>query len=140
MDYKKFFNKIVFLDRDGVLNREIGDYVCKKEDFELLPDVIPSLLNLKTKGYQFVIVTNQGGIEILEIYYSPDHPEYNGKSLSRKPESILLEKAVYRFKASTEDSVFIGDNIRDIQAGESAGIRSILIESNSGLEQVIAQL
>src|ERR1700760_3524349 len=53
--------KAVFLDRDGVLNREMGDYVCRFEDFELL-DNFEALKTLHDKGYLLIVATNQGGL------------------------------------------------------------------------------
>src|SRR5919107_6055540 len=55
-------NKAVFLDRDGVLNDEIGDYVWKLEDFTVSPGVPESLARLKAAGYYLIVVTNQAGI------------------------------------------------------------------------------
>jgi D-glycero-D-manno-heptose 1,7-bisphosphate phosphatase len=54
--------KCVFLDRDGVLNRERGDYTYTLEDFEVLPGVPEALALLKQNGYMLIVVTNQGGI------------------------------------------------------------------------------
>ena len=53
--------KIIFLDRDGVINKEIG-YLHKVEDFEFIYGVFSSLKKLQAIGYEFVIVTNQSGI------------------------------------------------------------------------------
>ena len=55
-------NKAVFLDRDGVLNREIGTYVWEPARFEVLPGVAESLIRLKAAGYHLIVVTNQAGI------------------------------------------------------------------------------
>lgn len=54
-------NKAVFLDRDGVLNREMGDYVCRVEDFFIL-DNFEALKTLQNKGYLLLVATNQGGL------------------------------------------------------------------------------
>ena len=54
-------NKAVFLDRDGVLNHEQGDYICKVEDFIVL-DNFEALKTLQDRGYLLIVATNQGGI------------------------------------------------------------------------------
>ena len=55
-------NKAVFLDRDGVLNEEIGTYVWEPEKFIICPGVPESLARLKAAGYYLIVVTNQAGI------------------------------------------------------------------------------
>ena len=53
--------KVVFLDRDGVINVE-KNYLYKIEDFEFVDGVIPALKSLKSQGFSFVVITNQAGI------------------------------------------------------------------------------
>lgn len=157
--------KALFLDRDGVINMERGDYTWKKEDISLLPDLIPFLHSAKKKGYTFFVITNQGGIgkgiyttkEYLEVeqyiadllagenlffeevYYCPHHPT-TGKCLCRKPGSLLLEKAIARFNIDAGISVMIGDRERDVVAANGAGVKGILIESNSPLLPILEQI
>jgi len=54
--------KVIFLDRDGVINREIGDYVYELSSFVFNEGLKKALLNWSDKGYSFAIITNQGGI------------------------------------------------------------------------------
>ena len=148
-------NKAIFLDRDGVINKEIG-YVYRLEDFILTDDIIPSLKKFQNAGFIFVIITNQSGIAkalythedvakihthllslmkengiiISEIYYCPHHPDVE-PCICRKPDSGMIEKAVARFNIDISRSYFIGDKERDVQAGEKAGVKSILIEADS---------
>jgi D-glycero-D-manno-heptose 1,7-bisphosphate phosphatase len=157
-------NKAVFLDRDGVLNREREcGYTSKLEDFEILPDVIESLKILQNKGYLLVIVSNQSGvakdlycnsdvqllhrhlldtfkkhgINISEIYYCIHHSDIT-ECLCRKPGTLFLEKAIARFEIDITRSYFIGDKQnRDMEAAERAGIRGILIPSNTSLKEIL---
>lgn len=155
--------KAVFLDRDGVLNKELGDYVCRLEDFKVLEHNFKPLKELQERGYLLIVITNQGGlakkwyteetlgkmndhlkqtyadqgIELTEIYYCNHHPEYNGKCLCRKPGSMMLEKAVARFNIDASRSYFIGDRERDVLAGEAAGVTGILIDSDQPISEVL---
>ena len=54
--------KVIFLDRDGVINRDAGDYTYLWENFEFLPGLFPALQELQAKGFSFIIITNQAGI------------------------------------------------------------------------------
>jgi D-glycero-D-manno-heptose 1,7-bisphosphate phosphatase len=156
-------NKAVFLDRDGVLNKELGDYVCKLEDFCVLDHNFPALKELQKRGYLLIVITNQGGlakgwysaetleqmhdhlrktyadqgITITEAYYCKHHPQYNGNCLCRKPGSLMLEKAIARFQIDASRSYFIGDRERDVIAGEAAGVKGILIDSDQPIGEVL---
>lgn len=159
-------NKAVFLDRDGVLNKELGDYVCKLEDFKVLTHNFNSLKELQSRGYLLIVITNQGGLAkawyteealgkmhdhlkktyaeqgilLTEIYYCRHHPEFNGKCLCRKPGSLMLEKAVARFGIDAGSSYFIGDRERDVIAGEAAGLKGILIDSDQPISEILNQI
>ncbi|MDB5241996.1 MAG: D,D-heptose 1,7-bisphosphate phosphatase [Spirosoma sp.] len=143
-------NKCIFLDRDGVLNEDRTDYVYRVEDF-VIPDGVPEALRiLKEAGYLLIVVTNQAGIAkglytrddmmacynylqkqcgyvIDDIYYSPHHPDYNSHSLTRKPDSLLLEKAMAKYNIIADESWMIGDAQRDMQAGRRVGVRTVRI-------------
>ncbi len=141
--------KCVFLDRDGVLNRERGEYTFKVNEFEVLPKVPEALNLLKKNGYILIVVTNQAGIAkklyqkedvlachaklqtacnniIDAIYFAPGHPNYS-ESLSRKPDSLMLERAIAKYNIDTTKSWMVGDSERDIQAGTKVGVRSVLV-------------
>lgn len=147
-------NKCIFLDRDGVLNRERGTYTYRIEDFEIPEGVIEALKLLKETGYLLIVVTNQGGIakglytsaevkachEYLQqacgylldgLFYSPYHPDYTA-SLSRKPKSWMLEKAIAQYKVSTQGSWMIGDSPRDIEAAKKIQVKTVQIVSQQG--------
>jgi len=141
--------KCVFLDRDGVLNLERGDYTYKPEDFEVLPGVPETLALLKANGFLLIVVTNQGGIakqlykkeEVLAchnklqascnnlidaLYYAPSHPAYS-ESLFRKPDSLMLERAIAKYNIDPAASWMVGDSLRDLEAAEKVGVRSVLV-------------
>ncbi len=157
--------KVVFLDRDGVINSNANHYyVYKKNDFELNKGVLESLKQMIKNGYALIIISNQGGIskkiytkqdlknldsymmkifakaniQITESYYCPHHSDIE-KCICRKPKSLLLEKAVARFNIDTENSVMIGDSDRDIQAAEKIGIKGLRVKANTNLFDEIAK-
>ena len=157
-------NKAVFLDRDGVLNREIGDYVWEVEKFEVLPGVPESLGRLKAAGYYLVVVTNQAGIAkglytaadvqachqklqqachgaLDALYFAPGHPSIS-ESLRRKPDSLMLEQAVARFRLDTARCWLVGDRLRDLQAGARVGVRGVLVgeEEAAGFQPRVPDL
>ena len=142
-------NQAVFLDRDGVLNEEMGDYVWTPERFRICPGVPESLTRLKAAGYYLIVVTNQAGIakglytraEVLAchailqqacgyqldaLYFSENHPSVS-ESIFRKPDSGMLEKAVARFQLDPAGSWIVGDRARDLEAGARLGVRGILV-------------
>ena len=142
-------NKCVFLDRDGVLNEERGDYTYRVDDFNVIAGVPEALQILKAAGYLLVVVTNQGGIAkglftkkdmlachqklqatcnsvIDAFYYAPAHPSVSA-SLARKPDSLMLEKAIARFNINIAQSWLVGDQHRDITAARKVGVQPILI-------------
>ena len=146
-------NKAIFLDRDGVLNEERGDYTWRKEDFIVRPDVPDALFLLKNAGFLLIVITNQGGInkglytaidvlnchQILQekcnfllnaLYYSPYHQDFT-QSLSRKPNSLLLERAISHFSIDVEQSYMVGDSPRDLAAAAKVGIKGFKIALNN---------
>ena len=152
--------KTVFFDRDGVINKEVtGKYITSAEEFELLPDVLFFMETLQKKGYQFVIITNQGGIEkgiykkndveiihqkmisilnknnifILATYFCPHHIDMGTRCLCRKPGSLMLEKAIAVYNIDVYQAIFIGDKNSDIEAAKKVGIKGFKINTNASL-------
>jgi D-glycero-D-manno-heptose 1,7-bisphosphate phosphatase len=146
-------NKCVFLDRDGVLNQEMGDYVYRAEALVIPAGVPEALQLLKAAGYKLVVVTNQAGIAqglytrrevqmiygliqdacngaLDALYFSPYHPRYDSESLSRKPGSLMLEKATARFGIDPARSWMVGDRRRDLEAARRLDVRGIFIRND----------
>jgi D-glycero-D-manno-heptose 1,7-bisphosphate phosphatase len=156
-------NKAIFLDRDGVLITERGDYNYLPDHIEIVEGSAEALKLVASRGYMLIVITNQGGIgkglyahkrlneihkqishfyksygvRITEFYYCPHHP-LRSNCLCRKPDSLMLEKAIARFNIDPAQSWFIGDNQRDVEAGHKAGVKTILIPSNADLRDFIS--
>ncbi|SDC29209.1 D-glycero-alpha-D-manno-heptose-1,7-bisphosphate 7-phosphatase [Williamwhitmania taraxaci] len=158
--------KAIFLDRDGVLNSDEGHYyVYRVDDLILNPGVIEALSALQEKGYLLIVVSNQGGVgrgeytrqqvnafhgkleqilasarvKLTEIYYCPHH-ESTSKCLCRKPQPLMIEKAVARYNIDIKASFLIGDSPRDIEAAKAAGVKGILVKTNGNLLDGIKEI
>jgi D-glycero-D-manno-heptose 1,7-bisphosphate phosphatase len=141
--------KCVFLDRDGVLNKELGYQITNIQEFELMPDLKGSLNALKDKGFLLIIITNQSGIakgsydesfvykcyEVIQkevggiidaMYFAPGH-ESVSKSLMRKPDSLMFEKAIAKYHIDPTQSWMIGDKERDLIPAKKLGIKTVLV-------------
>ena len=152
--------KAVFLDRDSTLNVDHG-YTHKVEDFAWMPGASEALALFRRHGVACFIVTNQGGIAkgryghrevgeihavlqsaceaagapLDDIFYSPHHPDF-GASLSRKPGSLMVEKALAKHRLNPDACWMFGDKARDIECALGAGVRhGVLVEPNAPLGQ-----
>ena len=153
---EKFFEpkKVIFLDRDGVINKKAPehDYVKKWEEFEFLPGALDAITLLTEAGYQIYIISNQQGIargmmteedlrdindrmiaqieeaggHIAGLYHCPHHKDAG--CFCRKPEAGMLFKAAREYQIDLTKAVMIGDKASDVAAGEAAGCRSILVK------------
>jgi len=152
----------LFLDRDGVINRERGEHTWRMEDFEILPEVATALGYAQGLGYKLVVITNQSGIglglyghgevralhqhlaaelakagvRLDDVLYCPHHPS-GGRCLCRKPGSLLFERAKARHGIDLGRSLMIGDRDRDMQAAAALGVRGVLVQANSALLNTI---
>jgi len=140
-------NRVVFLDRDGVINEDNG-YVYKIEDFIFKDGVFDSLKRLQDLGYKLIVVTNQSGIgrgyyseeeflkltsfmkdefkkngiKIDKVYYCPHKPEDNCEC--RKPKNKMFKDAIKEFDIDPKLSWMIGDKPSDIEAAKRSGIEN----------------
>jgi D-glycero-D-manno-heptose 1,7-bisphosphate phosphatase len=147
----------VFLDRDGVL-LNLVPYLRDPGDVHLAPGAGAALRRLSAAGLPFVVVTNQSavargmldraglyrvhqqmlslleaeGVRPLGIEYCPHHPEHGEPCDCRKPSPGMLRRAAHRFDLDLSRSVMVGDADSDLQAGHSAGCRTLLARTGYG--------
>lgn len=152
--------RALFLDRDGVVNREIG-YLCSIDQVEFTPGIFTLCRAAQDNGYKIIIVTNQAGIaremysendfhllmrwmdsqfksygiDLSDYYYCPHHPEhgtgkYRRDCPDRKPNPGMLLRAARDHNLDLNQSILIGDRCTDMQAGASAGISKLIFLSN----------
>jgi len=147
--------KMVFLDRDGVINKNPahGDYIKRPSEFKFLPNARKAVKMLNNAGFDIAVISNQSGIgkglfsknelkkidekmlkgikaskgEIKGTYYCIHHPDANCEC--RKPKTGLIKKAVGKNKIDFRNSFFIGDTERDVVAGGRSGLKTITVLS-----------
>lgn len=142
----------LFLDRDGVINEDVG-YLHRVEQFRFLPGVLDACKQMHEAGYALVVVTNQSGIArgyysevqfqqlthwmtqqfaqagapLAGVYFCPHHPEFAvaGQAVPcscRKPEPGMLLQAAAELELDLAKSIMVGDKEDDVRAGRAAGV------------------
>jgi len=155
--------KLVILDRDGVINRDTGDFIRSAEQWQPLPGSIEALVALHKAGYTVAVATNQSGLarghfdlddleamhakltELVErgggslsaIFYCPHGPDDGCKC--RKPRPGLIDAIEAEFNTSAAGVPFIGDTLRDLQAGAAKDCELVLVKTGNG-ERTLSQL
>ena len=144
--------KAVFLDRDGVINRAVirdgKPYPpATVDEMQLMPRVGEALAALKEAGYLLIVVTNQPDVARgttpraavdaihealmaalpLDEIRSCFHDDADNCTC-RKPKPGALLDAAAVHDVSLSDSFMVGDRWRDIEAGQAAGVRTLLID------------
>ena len=152
--------KTIFLDRDGVINKEVN-YLNKIKNFEFIEGIFDACLYFQNLEYKIIIISNQSGIargyfnvndykiltqwmldqfnkrsiSILDIFYCPHGPK--SKCNCRKPKPGMFIDAKTKYDISMTDSWMIGDSESDIQAANSAGIsNTILVRSGNSINEL----
>lgn len=158
---EEFFRekRVVFLDRDGTLNRRPprACYVERPEDFIWLPGAVEAVRKLKEKGCLTILISNQPGIargnltvetldrihekmqkdlekagaRIDHIYYCPHN--WDEGCDCRKPRPGMLYRAQKDLSLDLTRCVLFGDDERDMEAGNAAGCRSVLLTEEYSL-------
>ncbi|MDE5420628.1 HAD family hydrolase [Ancylomarina sp. DW003] len=151
--------KAIFLDRDGVINSDVGHYyIYKVEDFIINKGIVNSLKRFQESGYILFVISNQGGVAkgiyscedvdkihayleselkeskvfLQEIYYCPHHDSV-ASCECRKPSPYMINQAIDKYDIDINRSYMIGDSKRDIEAAEAAGVKGIKIEANEDI-------
>ncbi len=155
---------VVFLDRDGVINRDSADYITSQEQFEFLPGSLEALRRLTEEGFSCIVITNQtaparglmslealaaihkqmviaierAGGRILDIFICPHLPEEDCSC--RKPKAGMLLAAQERHQIDLASAVMIGDSVKDIECACNAGVATtILVQTGNG-EKALREL
>jgi D-glycero-D-manno-heptose 1,7-bisphosphate phosphatase len=163
---KKFKNKAIFFDRDGVINYDYG-YVHKICDFKWITGAKKIIKYLSKKNFLLIVITNQSGIakgfysikdvrilhnyineelskiscKIHSFYFCPHHPRakikrFKKRCFCRKPGNLLIIKAIKKYKISIKDSYMIGDKKSDYLAAKKSNLKFIYINQKSFFNQI----
>jgi len=158
-------NRYLFIDRDGVINRDRPSYITCWEEFEFLPGSLEALARLTTAGFSIIIITNQSAIGrkmmppaelerifagmrrsveakggyILDIFHCPHLP--GDECDCRKPGTGLIRKASGKYAINPAETGFIGDSAKDILCARAAGCAfAVLVESGSHTAEAKTEL
>lgn len=154
--------KVVFLDRDGVINEEVG-YLSSVHDLRLIPGAGEAIAMLNRCGFEVVVVTNQSGVargffeeadvqaihrelnrilagfgaEVAGWYYCPHHPTegrspYQMVCDCRKPGPGLVKKACEELGLESQTSFVVGDTWRDMELAVNVGAIPVLVLTGHG--------
>uniref|UniRef100_UPI003139822F D-glycero-beta-D-manno-heptose 1,7-bisphosphate 7-phosphatase n=1 Tax=Marinimicrobium sp. C2-29 TaxID=3139825 RepID=UPI003139822F len=150
--------KLIILDRDGVINEDAGDYIKSADEWQPIAGSIEAIARLNQAGYTCVVATNQSGLarglfdlddleamhakltglveaqggKLEAVFYCPHHPDDDCKC--RKPKTGMLDAIEAEFNLSLQDVVFVGDSLKDLQAGAAKGCTPCLVRTGRGRE------
>jgi len=147
-------DRVVFLDRDGVINSEPPPpgWVLRWEDFRFADGALAALRRLRENGFTVVVVTNQScvsrglatfesiqalmdklaatvaeaGGELARVYWCP-HVD-DDQCDCRKPKAGMLERAERELGVRADRAFLVGDRDTDIQMGASKGCTTLLVD------------
>jgi D-glycero-D-manno-heptose 1,7-bisphosphate phosphatase len=148
-------NRLIILDRDGVINQDSDAYIKNPEEWLPIPGSAAAIARLNQAGYQVVVATNQSGLArgyfdlaALEaihhkmrahlatagarldgIYFCPHGPDDHCDC--RKPKAGLVDQIVADYGEVTR-APMVGDSLRDLQAGVLRGCRPVLVLTGKG--------
>ena len=149
--------RALFLDRDGVVNEEVG-YLHRPEEVRFVDGIFSLCRTAARLGYKLIVVTNQAGIargyyteadfealmefmgaelraegvELDAVYYCPFHPEhgvgeYKREHEDRKPGTGMLRRGAREFGVDLSESLLVGDRCSDVAAANGAGLRQAFL-------------
>jgi len=151
---------LFILDRDGVINYESDVYVKSPAEWIPIPGSLEAIARLNHAGHTVVVATNQAGVgrgiytlemmhaindkmlaevaklggHIEKVYYCPHHPD--DKCACRKPEPGMLLEIKKNYPSEFDGAVFIGDSIRDVDAGRAVGLKLALVKTGNGMKSL----
>ena len=159
MPLKSIGIKTIFLDRDGVINRDSPDYIKSWDEFHFLPGSVEAITRLSQSGRRVILITNQSVIHrkmvlpetldqmhanlkaavreaggcITDIFFCPHTPDEG--CACRKPRPGLILAACRAHGLDPAECVMVGDSAKDIRCAHRAGCaRALLVRTGNGLK------
>ena len=156
MQKKAMSEKVIILDRDGVINKKIDGYVRTPDEWVPIDGSLDAMIELHRSNYRLVVATNQAGIghgimtvddlimvhakmqsmlgvqraHVDGLFFCPHAPQ--AKCKCRKPEPGLLNSIARRYRISLTNTYFIGDSMVDVKAGLAAGAKPMMVRTGLG--------
>ena len=151
--------KVIFLDRDGVINRDSPAYIKDWNEFVFLPGSLAALQRLAAAGFTTIIISNQSAVNrrlmrletlldihrrlqgavtasgghIADVFFCPHRPDEGCDC--RKPQPGLIRQACHRHGLDVNKSFMIGDSAKDIECARNAGCAAaILVKTGNGMK------
>lgn len=148
--------RLILLDRDGVINAESEAFVKDADEWQALPGSLAAIAALKRRGFLVGLCSNQSGVgrglmneaalgriheklltglaehgaALDAVRYCPHRPEDDCDC--RKPRPGMLLEIMAELGVTPEDTVFVGDSLRDLEAAAAAGCRAALVRTGNG--------
>lgn len=155
-------NKLIILDRDGVINEDSDEYIKSVDEWVPIPGSIEAIAELSKAGYTIAVATNQSGLgrgffdlDDLEamheklaslvgahggivdgIFYCPHTPD--DQCDCRKPKPGLINAIENEFNTSVAGCYIVGDSERDLLAGYTKGCRPVLVKTGKGQKSIVS--
>lgn len=155
--------KLLILDRDGVINHDSDAYIKSPDEWLPIDGSLDAIARFTKAGIQVVVATNQSGIsrglfdldtlgaihrkmhkavqdaggQISAVFFCPHAASENCRC--RKPQPGMLLDILERTRIAPADTVMVGDSLRDLEAGQSAGCRTILVLTGNGRQTMDSQ-
>jgi len=152
-------DKLVILDRDGVINHDSDNYIKSLDEWVPYPSSITAIARLTRAGYTVAVATNQSGIargyydettlhamhkhlislveaeggHIAHIAYCPHGPNDNCQCRKPLPGMLIQIQQILGLESLT-GSWIVGDSLRDLQAGEAVGCKKALVRTGKGVK------
>ncbi|PCI70414.1 MAG: D-glycero-beta-D-manno-heptose-1,7-bisphosphate 7-phosphatase [Gammaproteobacteria bacterium] len=150
-------NKLIILDRDGVINLDSDSYIKSPEEWVAIESSLRAIAKLNQAGYKVAVATNQSGIgrgmfdhitlamihkkmemelakvgaHIDALEYCPDHPDKAGPN--RKPNTGMVNRLLKQFDVKASKTWFVGDSLSDIKCAENSGCMPVLVLTGKGM-------
>lgn len=148
--------KLIILDRDGVINEDSENYIRSVNQWIPIPGSIEAIARLSRAGFQVAVATNQSGLargyftmddlkamhdkmihlvveqggQLSDIYFCPHGPDDHCRC--RKPSPGMLEQILEQTEAEPSETWVVGDSLRDLEAGQSARCKTALVLTGKG--------
>ena len=152
--------KLLILDRDGVINVDSSEYVKSPEEWIPIKGSLEAIGRLSQAGYDIVVITNQSGLgrglfsadmlakmharmidhvqqhggKIQSILFCPHKPD--DECNCRKPKDGLYQELAERLGISFNDVYSVGDSVRDLLAAKTAGANPVLVKTGNGKKSI----